>query len=187
MERRQLIFASGALLFVPGFTRAACVATQRDALGPFYVKATPSQNDLCSTAGDTERLAVSGRVLGAPDCKPLAGAMVEVWQADAKGEYSQVSHGRTDDPRCLLRATLTAGADGRYAFRSVLAGEYPGRPSHLHYRVSMSGYRTLVTQLYFNPERGVDAARVAKLTRGAAVDGRLPDYQATFDITLEKT
>ena len=97
-----------------------------------------------------------------------------------------MSRDRKDDPRCLLRATLKSGADGRYTFRSVVAGEYPGRPSHIHYRVSMSGYRTLVTQLYFNPERGVDAARVVKLTRGAAVDGKPGDYQATFDITLEK-
>lgn len=186
MKRRQVLFAGGALLLLPGFVRAACVATQRDALGPFFVKDAPAQSDLCSAAGENGRLAVSGRILGAPDCKPLAGAVVEVWQADAKGEYSQVSRGRKDDPRCLLRATLTAGADGRYAFRSVLAGEYPGRPSHLHYRVSMHGYRTLVTQLYFEPARGVGAPRVAKLTRGRAVDGKLPDYQAVFDITLEK-
>ena len=186
MKRRRVVFAASALLLFPGFARAACVATQRDALGPFYVKDAPAQSDLCSAAGENGLLVVSGRILGAPDCKPLAGAVVEIWQADAKGEYSQVSRGRKDDPRCLLRATLTAGADGRYAFRSVLAGEYPGRPSHLHYRVSMHGYRTLVTQLYFNPERGVDAARVSKLAHGTAVDGKQSDYQAAFDITLEK-
>jgi protocatechuate 3,4-dioxygenase beta subunit len=185
MKRRQVLFAGGALL-LPQLARAACIATQRDALGPFYVKDAPAQSDLCSAAGENGRLAVSGRILGAPDCQPLAGAVVEVWQADAKGEYSQVSRGRKDDPRCLLRATLTAGADGRYAFRSVLAGEYPGRPSHIHYRVSMHGYRTLVTQLYFNPERGVDAARVAKLTRAPVVDGKQNDYQAAFDIVLAK-
>jgi protocatechuate 3,4-dioxygenase beta subunit len=186
MKRRQVLFAGGASLLLPQLARAACVATQRDALGPFYVKDAPAQSDLCSAAGENGRLAVSGRILGAPDCKPLAGAVVEVWQADAKGEYSQVSRGRKDDPRCWLRATLTAGAGGRYAFRSVLAGEYPGRPSHLHYRVSMHGYRTLVTQLYFNPERGVDAARVAKLAHGTAVDGKPSDYQAAFDIVLAK-
>jgi hypothetical protein len=48
------------------------------------------------------------------------------------------------------------------------------------------GYRTLVTQLYFNPERGVDAARVAKLARGTAVDGKQSDYQAAFDVVLAK-
>lgn len=185
-KRRQVIFASGALLLLPGLARAACVATQRDALGPFFVKDAPLQSDLCSATGDSERLTVGGRILGAPDCKPLAGAVIEIWQADAKGEYSQVSRGRKDDPRCLLRATLKTGVDGHYAFRTVLPGEYPGRPSHMHYRISMNGYRTLVTQLYFNPQRGVDAARIAKVTRAPALDGKLPDYQAAFDIVLAK-
>lgn len=184
--RRRLVFAGSALLLFPRFVRAACVATQRDALGPFYVKDAPSQSDLCSAAGDNERLTVTGVVTGLPDCRPLAGVLIEIWQADAKGEYSQVSRDRKDDSRCLLRATLKSGVDGRYAFRTVLPGEYPGRPSHIHYRVSMNGCRTLVTQLYFNPERGVDAARIAKLVRGGAVNGKLPDYQAIFDITLEK-
>ena len=181
-----MLLAGGALLLSPALARAACVATQRDALGPFFIKDAPAHSDLCSAAGEAERLTVSGRVLDG-DCKPLAGAVIEVWQADTRGEYSQVSRDRKDDPRCLLRATLKTGADGRYAFRTVLPGEYPGRPSHIHYRVSMSGYRTLVTQLYFNPERGVDAARIAKLVRGAAAGGKPPDYQAAFDITLEKT
>ena len=186
MKRRQILFAGGTLLLLPGLVRAAaCVATQRDALGPFFIKDAPAHSDLCAAASDNERLTVSGRILGG-DCKPLADAVIEIWQADVKGEYSQVARDRKDDPRCLLRATLKTGADGRYAFRTVLPGEYPGRPSHIHYRVSMNGYRTLVTQLYFNPERGVDAARVVKLTRGAAVDGKLPDYRATFDITLER-
>lgn len=185
MKRRRFIFASGALLFSPGFARAACGATQSDALGPFFVKNAPPQSEQCAAAGESERLTVGGRILGAPDCRPLPDASIEVWQADAGGEYSQVSRGRKEDPRCLLRASLKSGADGRYAFRTILPGEYPGRPRHIHYRVSMNGYRTLVTQLYFEPERGVDEARSAKLTRNAATGGKPGDYQAVFDITLE--
>ena len=186
MKRRQVLCAGGALLLLPEFVRAACLATQRDDLGPFYVRDAPGHSDLCSAAGESGRLTVSGRVLGALDCKPLAGAVIEVWQADLKGHYTQVSRERKDDPGCLLRATIKTDADGRYAYRSIPAGEYPGRPSHIHYRVSMAGYRTLVTQLYFNPERGVDAARVAKLTRPPAADGKPPDYRAVFDIVLAK-
>ena len=183
-KRRQFFFAGITLLALPGFARAACVATQPDGLGPFFVPNAPRQSDLCAAAGEAERLTVTGVIMGAPDCRPLAGAIIEIWQADAKGEYSQVARERKDDPGCLLRATLSSGADGRYVFRSVLAGEYPGRPSHIHYRVSMRGYRTLVTQLYFGPDRSVDAARVAKLTRGKSADGKPADYQAVFDITL---
>ena len=183
MQRRRIVFAGGALLVVPALARGACMATRPDALGPFFVPNAPAQSDLCAAAGENERLTVTGRIAGV-NCQPLAGAQVEIWQADTRGEYSQVSRERKDDPRCLLRATLKSGTDGRYSFRSVLAGEYPGRPSHIHYRVSLSGYRTLVTQLYFNPERGVDATRIAKLTRGAASGDKPADYQAVFDITL---
>jgi protocatechuate 3,4-dioxygenase beta subunit len=107
--------------------------------------------------------------------------MVEVWQADARGDYSQVG-AKQDDPGCLLRATLAADADGRYAYTTILPGEYPGRPRHIHYRVSHKGYAMLVTQLYFARERGVADQLVvapARNEQGAT--------QATFDITLART
>ncbi len=184
MTRRELLVAGGALLLLPGLARGACSPTLSDALGPFFVKGAPPDSDMCAAAAH-ERLTVSGRILGAPDCKPLAGAAIEVWQADAGGEYSQVSRARKDDPRCLLRATLRSGADGRYLFRTILPGEYPGRPRHIHYRISSNGYRTLVTQLYFGTERGIDSPRIAKIAHGAAADGKPTDSQTVFDITLE--
>ena len=183
MKRRRIIFAGGALLALPMFARAACMSTRPDQLGPFFVPNAPAASDLCAAAGNDERLTVTGRIAGV-DCQPLAGVTIEVWQANATGEYSQVSRERKDNPRCLLRATVTSGADGRYAFRSVLAGAYPGRPSHIHFRVGRRGYRTLVTQLYFERQPGVDEGRVAKLTRGAPGGDKPADYQAVFDITL---
>jgi len=129
---------------------AACQPTQRDQLGPFYVPDQPFQNDLCASAkGD--RLTISGRVLGMPDCRTLPGALVEVWQTDAKGEYTLVT-GAMPDAGCLLRASLKCDTEGRYSFRTVRPGVYPGRPAHIHYRVSAPGYRTLVTQLYFKDD-----------------------------------
>jgi protocatechuate 3,4-dioxygenase beta subunit len=186
VARRRIVFACGAFLLLPQLARGACSATRSDALGPFYIKDAPLQSDLCAAAGENERLAVAGRILAAPDCKPLADASIEVWQADGGGEYSQVSRDRKDDARCLLRATLRSGADGRYAFRTILPGEYPGRPRHIHYRISRSGYRTVVTQLYFAPARGIDAARIAKVIRGEAGGSKPGEYQTTFDITLER-
>ena len=86
---------------------------------------------------------------------------------------------KPDDPGCLLRASVVTGAEGRYAYTTILPGEYPGRPRHIHYRVSHKGYATLVTQLYFARERGVPEQLVvtpARNDKGVA--------QATFDITL---
>jgi len=158
-----------------------CRVTPRDMLGPFYKPNARAQADMCTSgSGGTEKLLVNGRVLAVSDCKPLAGAMVEVWQADAKGDYSQVG-AKLDDPGCLLRASVLTDAEGRYAFTTILPGEYPGRPRHIHYRVSHKEYATLVTQLYFVRERGVAEQLVvtpARNEKGVA--------QATFDITLAK-
>ena len=157
-----------------------CRVTPRDALGPFYVKGAPAQAELCASgSGGGQKLTVSGRVVGMPDCAPLAGALVEVWQADARGDYSQVG-AKADDAGCLLRASLRTDAEGRYTFRTVLPGEYPGRPRHIHYRVSAKGYATLVTQLYFTRERGVPQELVVN---AAPKDGALA---ASFDVTLAK-
>lgn len=182
IRRRRVIFAGcfSALAAWPAVAQQ-CRVTPRDQLGPFYTRAAPEQTDLCASgSGGKERLVVSGRVLGA-DCKPLAGALVEVWHADANGDYSHFTRGKKDDPACLLRASLRTDAEGRYRFSTVVPAEYPGRPRHIHYRVSHAGHDTLVTQLYFDRERGVANELVSPLKRdekGVA--------QAVFDIALAK-
>lgn len=180
-DRRRMLLSGAALIAAPAAFAQQCRVTPRDALGPFYVKGAPAQADLCASgSGGGQKLTVTGRVLGAPDCAPLAGALVEVWQADSRGDYTQVGAGR-DDPGCLLRATLKTDSAGRYSFRTVLPGEYPGRPRHIHYRVSAKGHATLVTQLYFTRERGISPELAVA---AAPKDGILA---ATFDVTLAKS
>ncbi len=180
-RRRQLVFAgiAGLITTVPAVAQQ-CRGTPRDQLGPFYLRGAPEQTDLCASgSGGKERLVVSGRVLGMPDCKPLAGALVEVWQADANGDYSGFTRGKQDDAACLLRASLKTDVEGRYSFSTIVPAEYPGRPRHIHYRVSHAAHGTLVTQLYFARERGVADELVAALQR----DGK-GGSRAAFDITL---
>lgn len=180
-DRRRLLIGGVALIVAPAAYAQQCRVTPRDALGPFYVKGAPAQADLCASGkGGAQKLTVSGRVVGTPECAPLAGALVEVWQADARGDYTQVTAGRRDDPGCLLRASLTTDAGGRYRFQTIVPGEYPGRPRHIHYRVSAKGYATLVTQLYFARERGIPQELVVT---AAPKDG---GTAASFDITLAK-
>jgi len=181
ITRRKFIAAGAALVVAPAVRAQQCQVTPRDALGPFYVKGAPAQADLCASGtGGVQKLTVSGRVLGTPGCTPLAGALVEVWQADARGAYTQVTAGKKDDPGCLLRAGITTDAGGRYRFQTIVPGEYPGRPRHIHYRVSAKGHATLVTQLYFAPERGIPEGLVVKTVQK---DGA---FAATFDVTLAK-
>lgn len=178
--RRQLLFAGAAFLAAPAATAQQCRAIPRDQLGPFYLRDAPAQGDLCASgSGGKARLIVSGRILGAPDCKSLAGALVEVWHADANGDYTGFTRGKTDDPACLLRASIKTDAEGRYSFTTIVPAEYPGRPRHIHYRVSHPAHATLVTQLYFERERGVAEALVAPLTRDDKGVSRV-----AFDVTL---
>jgi protocatechuate 3,4-dioxygenase beta subunit len=114
---------------------------------------------------------VSGRIQAFPDCRPLAGALVEVWHADRRGRYSRVGDTRFDDADCLLRANVRTDENGRYTFRTLDPGEYTGRPRHIHFRISAPGFRTLVTQLYFDAQDGVGpllVARPAQTGQGAA-------------------
>lgn len=119
-----------------------CEPTQADLEGPFFEPNAPTATDLAPAGEPGDRLAISGRVLD-PDCQPIPGAVVEVWQADADGDYH-------DDK---LRAVLTADGEGRYAFSSVVPGRYfqanGFRPAHLHYKVRASGFRAVTTQIYF--------------------------------------
>lgn len=181
--RRQLIMAGLALGVWPvtGVLAQQCRVTPRDQLGPFYTRGTPEQTDLCASgSGGKDRLQVSGRVQGA-DCKPLAGALVEIWHADANGDYSHFTRGKKDDPACLLRASIKADVEGRYSFNSIVPAEYPGRPRHIHYRVSHAGHATLVTQLYFTGDRGAVERLTVVLQRDAQGVAR-----ASFDITLNR-
>lgn len=112
----------------------ACAPTLPDALGPFYKSNAPER------ASTGQGLVISGSVRSASGCKPLAGARIEWWSANGRGQY--------DDEH---RATQRVDAEGRYRYETDSPGRYPGRPPHLHVRVAAPGHRTLITQLYPTP------------------------------------
>jgi protocatechuate 3,4-dioxygenase beta subunit len=119
-------------LVAPAAAQApACAPTPPDMLGPFYKPNAPER------ARTGSGIVVTGAVRSTKDCAPLPGARVEWWSADERGEY-----------RDELRATQRADAQGRFTYETVAPGRYPGRPPHLHVRVSAPGHKTLVTQLY---------------------------------------
>lgn len=121
----------------------ACNPTANDALGPFYEGGAPERTTLASQSEPGERTEVSGVVYG-PDCKtPLAGAIVDVWHADAQGNY----HAAGQEYR--LRGQMKTDSAGRYAFESIRPGNYDGRPAHYHLIVSRPGHQPLTTQIYF--------------------------------------
>jgi protocatechuate 3,4-dioxygenase, beta subunit len=105
-----------------------------------------------------ERILVHGRVLD-EDGRPVHGALIEVWQANAAGRYRHRvdQHQAPLDPNFTgCGRTLTA-ADGSYLFRTIKPGSYPWanhynawRPAHIHFSLFGAGILArLVTQMYF--------------------------------------
>ena len=85
---------------------------------------------------------------------PLANSVVEVWQACASGRYN---HERDNNNPSLLDnnfqfwGRVITGEDGRYSFKTIIPGKYPGRTArHIHYRVDHEGFRRTSTQCYFS-------------------------------------
>jgi protocatechuate 3,4-dioxygenase beta subunit len=118
--------------------------TPAQTAGPFYKPRSPERTSLLDQRTKGTRLELAGRVFG-HDCRPLAGALLDFWQADDDGVY--------DNAGFRLRGHQYADAQGRYRLTTIVPGLYTGRTRHIHVRVQPSGGRVLTTQLYFPGEK----------------------------------
>src|SRR5579871_2493863 len=140
--------------------------------GPVFGEADVSEGDRDLTrqhAGEPlgERITVSGSLLD-EDGRPIPGALVEVWQANAAGRYfHQVDqHPAPLDPNFTGAGRCLTDDDGRYRFVTIKPGAYPWgnhpnawRPQHIHFSVFGRAFtERLVTQMYFpgDPLLGFD-------------------------------
>ncbi|WP_280422412.1 intradiol ring-cleavage dioxygenase [Nocardia carnea] len=150
-------------------------ATEATVFGPFFVENAPE----IPIGGD-----ISGGAPGEPcwtegtvtdtEGNPVAGARIEVWEADEDGFYDV----QYDDGRVTARAHLYTDAEGRYAFWGLrptpypiphdgpvgrmleATGRSPMRASHLHFMVSAERYRTLVTHIFDRTDALLDSDTV---------------------------
>lgn len=118
--------------------------TRAQTEGPYFLPSSPRRTDFRGD-GAGPALVLSGFVL-TRRCEPVANALVDLWHADAQGEYDVKGykfrgHAFTDDR-------------GRYQFVTVTPGLYPGRTRHFHVKVQPRGGRILTTQLYFAGDPG---------------------------------
>ena len=105
-----------------------------------------------------ERIVISGRLLD-EGAKPVRGALIEVWQANAAGRYKHKmdQHHAPLDPNFSGFGRTLTDAEGRYKFISIKPGAYPWgnhanawRPAHVHFSIFGAGLLSrLVTQMYF--------------------------------------
>ena len=121
----------------------------------------PSDSDLTAQHAGVplgERITVSGRVLDEGG-RPVRGALIEVWQANAAGRYlhKMDQHNAPLDSNFSGCGRTLTEADGRYQFLTIKPGAYPWgnhenawRPAHIHFSLFGAGLLSrLVTQMYF--------------------------------------
>jgi protocatechuate 3,4-dioxygenase beta subunit len=111
--------------------------------GPFYTPDTPRRSNLVLAGVSGAPLLLTGDVVDTR-CRPIRGALLDFWQADARGQY--------DNEGFKLRGHQFADARGRFGLRTVVPGLYPGRTRHIHVKVQRPHGEVLTTQLYFPGE-----------------------------------
>ena len=141
--------------------------TPSQTVGPFFAYGlTPTKryawtdlviNNLVTPEVSGDRIRIEGRVTDG-DGQPINDAMIEIWQADAQGRYSDPQDKRSL-PNAPFRGFGRAGTDGdgRYSFDTIKPGAYPWgnhhnawRPAHIHFSVFGHSFLSrLVTQMYF--------------------------------------
>ncbi|MCK3777219.1 intradiol ring-cleavage dioxygenase [Ensifer sesbaniae] len=143
-------------------------ASESTVLGPFHVQDAPELEMGANICLDQkgEEMVVGGRILDT-EGRPIANALIDVWQANDEGFYDVQQKGI--QPEFNLRGVFRTGPDGEYRFRAVKPkyypipndgpvgqmlehlGRHPNRPAHLHYIIKADGYETLITHI-FDPD-----------------------------------
>lgn len=144
--------------------------------GPYFRRSSPERISLLEPNMAGTRLVVTGRVLGT-DCRPVARALLDFWQADERGAYDNAGY--------RLRGHQFTDDTGQYRLETIVPGLYPGRTRHIHVKVQAPSRPVLTTQLYFAGEPGN--------ARDSIFDPRLalPVHQtgegrvASFDFVLD--
>src|SRR5712672_2135922 len=147
-------------------------STPSTVMGPFHIDGSPEMpmgadlaeglsGELCFLVGTIRDLVGN----------PVAGAHLDIWQADADGMYeSQLG---SEEP--LLRAIFHTGTDGKYLIRTIAPPGYSipmdgtvgdllretnishFRPAHIHFLITAPGYETLITHLFKKDARYIDS------------------------------
>ena len=172
-------------------------ASEATVFGPFFVEGSPDVGLGGDISGDAagEPCWVEGTVTDTTGT-PVAGALVEAWEADADGLYD-VQYG---DDRVAARGHVHTDPRGRYRFWAVTptpypipddgpvgellraTGRSPMRASHLHLMVIADGYRTLVTHVFPRGDAYLDTDSVFGVRDSLVVDvGHEPPGTPTPD------
>ncbi len=166
-RRRTLLglsaFAVGAGSADAFAQAASCVLTDDAGEGPFYFDPKLLRFDITDGALGAP-LEIAIQVTRAGDCATLAGARVDVWQADGLGLYSGYANQRgvgaggaeATVGRSYLRGTQLTDSDGWVRFKTIFPSWYGGRTPHLHFKVLLAADEVVASQVFFPDEVTAD-------------------------------
>jgi protocatechuate 3,4-dioxygenase beta subunit len=204
---------TGVSMRVNDITFAVPNGTAPNVIGPLYRENAPfisSPGSLVSDDEPGDHVLISGQVTSADTGRPLAGAILDLWQTDAVGKYENED---PSQPDYNFRRRICTNADGRYQVHTVIPGAYevgnrdtPAadflvklgrgrfRPPHIHLLVKCAGFQDLTTMIYFegqekNSEDCIFSCRPQNMARiEGGGDARLPNGKRLralrFDIAL---
>lgn len=158
---KKSVLGLGTIIAIPVITESCkkkdptkCAESPTEVVGPYPHK-TPAELVNENIVGDRTGIPLLINFIvqnTANNCVALEGVYVDIWQCDAKGNYSEYG-GQLDGDftdQHFLRGRQTSDSTGRASFISIYPGWYPGRAPHLHVEVlTSSGVSLLVTQVAF--------------------------------------
>ena len=178
-------------------------ATESTVLGPFFVEGAPQMPlgaNIAKPGTPGEPCVVNCSVKGAKG-EPIAGALIDVWEAGGDGFYDVQKPEGTN-----LRARFRADAQGRFHFRCVkpssypvphdgpvgkmlvATGRHPMRPGHLHFMFQAPGYEKLVTHLFVKGDKYLDTDAVFGVKESLIVNFRknaAGEAECKYDFVLK--
>jgi hydroxyquinol 1,2-dioxygenase len=188
-KRQEFILASdvlGVSMLVDAINhRVPTGATPTTVEGPFHVAEAPERasGENMTRGAPGEPLFITGVVRGL-EGKPLAGAVLDVWQTDGEGLYEA----QRDVTGPWMRGLYRTGADGKYVIQTVAPIGYTipmdgtvgelmertkishMRPAHVHFEVKAPGYNGVVTHLFRNGDPYIETDVVYGVKKELIVD-----------------
>lgn len=185
MERRNFLqkTLTSLLAIIPAaklLGKTDICTTGQDDEGPYFKTGAPFRKNVAVeyTGKESEPLVLQGRVFGACDQSELSKAEIDLWHAHPAGDYDMDGY--------ICRGRQNSDSNGSYQFETVMPARYPGRPLHLHIKVTMPGYKPLTTQVYFAKDTQRKRDYLFRRNKGADRSITIKNGRGNFDIYLEK-
>ena len=210
INRRNLIrnslIGAGAISMSFKAWANSCSFTAAQPEGPFFPEndQKDKDNDLTHISGGHKKavgeVVLMKGVVNNQDCKPIAGALVEIWLACESGKYNHSGDPNNAklDPNFQYWGRAVTNEKGQYIFKTIKPGTYQAtntwvRPPHIHMRVHLRGHEELITQVYFKEDKRLnDLDRLLNSVSESEKENLIVDFKkqpkgprvGVFNITL---